>query len=110
MISRRELILGTALSALYGLGCQKPPPPPPKQLPARRTTYEGVDVIEVFPQFADEQSPIIVAIHGMGDAPEPWAETWGRFPGRVHAVIPRAFDRFGPGWSWFEFKDGMTDE
>jgi phospholipase/carboxylesterase len=108
MISRRELILGIPVSLV--VACTKPAPPPPKEIAPRRVTYEGVDVIEIFTQSAGEHSPIIVAIHGMGDSPEPWAETWKRFPGRAHVVIPRAFDRYGPGWSWFEFKDGMTDE
>src|SRR5262249_31768313 len=39
-----------------------------------------------------------------------WVEDWRRFPAKVQIALPRAFDPYGPGFSWFEFKDGMTDE
>jgi phospholipase/carboxylesterase len=67
-------------------------------------------MIELFPHEADESSPLIVAIHGMGDRPDRWVEDWRRFPTRVQIALPRAFDAYESGFSWFQFKDGMTDE
>lgn len=67
-------------------------------------------MIELFPQDADESSPLIVAIHGMGDRPDRWVADWREFPARVHIALPRAFDAYGGGFSWFRFEDGMTDE
>ena len=67
-------------------------------------------MIELFPREADETSPLIVVIHGMGDRPERWVDDWRTFPARVHIALPRAFDPHGGGFSWFQFKDGMTDE
>jgi phospholipase/carboxylesterase len=67
-------------------------------------------MLELFPREADEKSPLIVFIHGMGGRPEQLVDHWRTFPSRVHIALPRAFDAFGTGFSWFEFKDGMTDE
>ncbi len=67
-------------------------------------------MIELFPHDADESSPLIVAIHGMGDRPDRWVDDWRTFPARAHIALPRAFDPYGSGFSWFQFKSGMTDE
>lgn len=64
---------------------------------------------ELFLEGADESSPLLVAIHGMGDDPARWVEPWRAFPGRVHLALPRAFHRHGGGFSWFQFEPGMTD-
>jgi phospholipase/carboxylesterase len=76
----------------------------------RTTTHAGVEFLELFPNGADERSPLIVAIHGRGGRPEDWADAWRSFPKKAQIALPRAFDPFGPGYSWFEFRDGMTDE
>ena len=52
-------------------------------------------MIELFPQDADESSPLVVAIHGMGDRPDRWVDDWRRFPARVQIALPRAFDPHG---------------
>jgi phospholipase/carboxylesterase len=111
MLSRRDLLVTGLAAALStglgtsGLACAR------SKTPAwpRRTKYEGVDFIELFPGDADETAPLVVAIHGMGDKPDNWIESWRTFPGKAQIVLPRAFTKYGEGWSWFEFKDGMTD-
>jgi phospholipase/carboxylesterase len=75
----------------------------------RRSKYEGVDFIELFPAGADESAPLVVVVHGMGDKPDAWIEPWSTFPGRAQLVLPRAFTKYGDGYSWFEFREGMTD-
>lgn len=111
MLTRRDMLLGLGAAAASGHflgGCTRArsnSPPWP-----RTTTHEGVEMIELFPRDADESSPLIVAIHGMGDRPDRWVDDWRTFPARVHVALPRAFDPYGSGFSWFEFKDGMTDE
>ncbi|MBX3211572.1 MAG: dienelactone hydrolase family protein [Labilithrix sp.] len=110
MLTRRRILLGLGAAALapHGAGCTRTraarPPWP------RTTTHDGVEMIELFPQDADESSPLIVAIHGMGDRPDRWVADWREFPARVHIALPRAFDAYGGGFSWFRFEDGMTDE
>lgn len=76
----------------------------------RRTRHEGVEFIELFPSDADESSPLVVAVHGMGDRPEHWIESWRSFPAKVQIALPRAFTRHGDGFSWFELRDGMSDD
>ena len=108
MLSRRDVLSGglggLALAALAP-ACARPKAP---SWP-RRTKYEGVDFIELFPNEADESTPLIVAVHGMGDKPDNWIDTWSAFPGRAQVVLPRAFTKYGEGFSWFEFREGMTD-
>ncbi|MBX3188863.1 MAG: dienelactone hydrolase family protein [Labilithrix sp.] len=106
MLSRRDVLTGglAALTTFTACARSKAPSWP------RRTKYEGVDFIELFPKDADEAAPLVVAIHGMGDKPDAWIDTWSAFPGRAQIAMPRAFTRHGDGYSWFEFRDGMSDE
>jgi len=109
MLSRRDVLSGGIAAIAAGAtatACARPKAP---SWP-RRTKYEGVDFIELFPNGADETSPLIVSIHGLGDKPDNWIDSWTAFPGRAQVVLPRAFTKYGEGWSWFEFRDGATDE
>jgi phospholipase/carboxylesterase len=111
MLSRRRILLGlgaTAFGATAIGACTRSRSSTTSS--PRTTTHEGVEMIELFPRDADESSPLIVAIHGMGDRPDRWVDDWRNFPARVHIALPRAFDPHGNGFSWFQFKDGMTDE
>ena len=107
MLSRRDVLRAGLLTFLpAGASCARP-----KTVSwPRRTKYEGVDFIELFPGDADETAPLVVAIHGMGDKPDNWIESWRTFPAKAQIVLPRAFTKYGEGFSWFEFRDGMTDE
>lgn len=112
MLTRRHVLLGLGAVAIGGAplvsGCTRARSGAPSW--PRTTTHEGVEVIELFPRGADEGAPLVVAIHGMGDRPDRWVETWRQFPRRVEIALPRAFDAYGDGFSWFAFEDGMTDE
>jgi phospholipase/carboxylesterase len=109
LLSRRNLLGLLGSTGLLGLppalGCARARSP---SWP-RRTKYEGVDFIELFPGDADESAPLVVAIHGMGDKPDNWIDSWRTFPARVQIALPRAFTKYGEGYSWFEFRDGMSD-
>jgi phospholipase/carboxylesterase len=112
MLSRRDVVrlgLGTGLGA--GLVAWLPTACARSKTVAwpRRTRYEGVEFIELFPNDADESAPLVVAMHGMGDSPDNWIESWRTFPAKAQIVLPRAFTKYGDGWSWFEFRDGMSD-
>lgn len=108
LLTRRAFQLGLASLA----ACKTTPPV--EATSSRTRTVEGVELIDVFTakdgKRATETSPLIVAIHGMGDRPDRWLPEWEKFPERAEIVLPRAFDPHGGGYSWFEFKDGMTDE
>jgi phospholipase/carboxylesterase len=114
MLSRRDLVrMGVAAALTTGasaLGVSLGACARSKTVAwPRRTKYEGVDFIELFPGDADESAPLVVFIHGMGDKPDSWIDTWRTFPAKAQIVLPRAFTKYGDGWSWFEFRDGMTD-
>lgn len=104
MLSRRDLLLSTA--SLFLAGCAKS-----RAISwPRKTVIEGVEFLELFPREADESSPVVVAMHGRGDRPERWVDTWSQFPGRARIALPRAFSRFGEGFEWFPLRDDQTDE
>jgi phospholipase/carboxylesterase len=106
LLRRRDVLLGTlALAA-----CRQKEDPPPRPTGPRTRDYDGVEMIELFPHDADESSPIIVAVHGMGDRPERWVDDWQKFPARARIALPRAFHPYSGGFSWFALRDGMTDE
>lgn len=119
MLSRRDVLrlatsagalgalgaLGGVGVSLGGAGCARPKRP---SWP-RRSKHEGVDFIELFPGNADETAPLVVFVHGMGDKPDNWIETWKAFPSPAQIVMPRAFSKYGEGYSWFELHDGMSD-
>jgi phospholipase/carboxylesterase len=76
----------------------------------RRTSYDGVEVIELFTRGADASAPLVVAMHGLGDRPEAWVSTWRAFPARAHIALPRAFDPAGDGYSWFPIRVGDLND
>lgn len=105
MLSRRDVLRFAASASLVVGGCARSKTP---SWP-RRSKHEGVDFIELFPGEADESAPLVVAVHGMGDKPDNWIETWKAFPARAQIVLPRAFTKYGDGFSWFDLRDGMSD-
>mgnify|MGYP000913348942 CR=1 FL=1 len=108
MLTRRAL-LSSGL-ATFALACSREAKKSAAPSWPRQTSREGVDFIELFPHGATEESPILVAIHGRGDRPENWVDTYRSFPHAARIVLPRAFTPFGSGFSWFDLHDGMSDE
>lgn len=108
MLSRRRFLLGTLLP-LAAPGCSRPPKPRAIAWP-RTSVHEGVTFIELFPHGADESSPIVVAVHGRGDRPDRWVDTWKELPAAARIALPRAPTPLGDGYSWFPLREGMTDE
>jgi len=104
MPRRRDFLLGAATLGLGGLSvaCSKP----------RRVTssvHAGIDFTELVHKEPDDTLPIVVAIHGLGGAPEHWIEGWMPFPGRARIVLPRGFERHEEGFSWFPWATNMKD-
>lgn len=110
------------LVALVGIIACTPKPSPSEQTseaasaasgtPAwpRTTTHAGLEAIELFPNGATERSPLIVAIHGLGDRPQHWVEGWKNFPAKAQIVLPRAFTPYDDGYSWFEYRPDVTPD
>lgn len=54
---------------------------------------------------ADDELPMIVAIHGLGDQPRNFAHLFDNFTERARVILPRGIDPTqGGGWSWFPFR------
>jgi phospholipase/carboxylesterase len=86
-------------SALEG-----PPAPAAVEAPPwRRGEAAGIEFIEWMGGDAEFEDvvPIVVAIHGLGDAPENFVHLVEGFDTPSRFIVPRAIDPHGEGWSWF---------
>ncbi|MCB9792450.1 MAG: alpha/beta fold hydrolase [Alphaproteobacteria bacterium] len=54
--------------------------------------------------------PLIVAMHGRGDAPERFARLFDPWEGPGRLLLPQAPFAYGPGWSWFTVSVRDGDE
>lgn len=52
----------------------------------------------------DATLPMLVAIHGLGDTPENFANLVRDLPVQARVIVPRAIDDNVPGWSWFPIR------
>ena len=81
-----------------------------KSRKVRSSVHAGVDFKELVPNQPDDTMPLVVAIHGLGGAPEHWVDGWMHFPGNAHIALPRGFDRHEEGFSWFPWSADMKSE
>src|SRR4051812_27046863 len=99
--TRREILLG---AVALGLGaCSK----------SRNVTaavHAGVDFKVLVPREVDTVYPLVVAIHGIGGAPEHWIDGFKNFPGRAQIALPRGFAKHEEGFSWFPWSANMRDD
>lgn len=67
---------------------------------------EGIQYLELVTAGADasDELPMIVAIHGLGDTPEGFANLLNGFDVPARVILPRALDPYQPGWSWFPIR------
>lgn len=112
----RAALVGTMLAGLSSsVGCRTQAPgeaEEPKKGPrpaSRAFTTEGTEILETFTNDAPDDAPIVVAIHGRGDAPVAFTALYKRYAGKVRVLAPRAYTPFGDGFSWFELREGMSD-
>lgn len=99
---RREFLLGAVSLGFGGLssGCKKP-------RKVQSSVHAGVEFKELVPVRPDAAMPLVVAIHGLGGAPEHWVDGWMHFPGNAHIALPRGFARHEEGFSWFPWTTDM---
>jgi phospholipase/carboxylesterase len=58
---------------------------------------------------ADDIVPLIVAVHGLGDRPDAFAQLFKDFPHRAHLVFPAGGLKWGEGFAWWPIT-GVIDE
>src|SRR4051812_15394743 len=78
LMLRRRFLLAVGVGVA---GCNKGAAPHALDWP-RKSAHRGIEFIELFPNNADESAPLVIAIHGRGDRPEHWVDTWRTFPAR----------------------------
>lgn len=54
-------------------------------------------------------APLVVALHGRGDTPESFSDTFHAYPTRATFVFLRGPRSYGEGASWFELHPKMTE-
>jgi predicted esterase len=54
-----------------------------------RITLAGVSFATVFERDANEQSPLLVMLHGRGDTPEGFRYAWHNFPVKLQLSLPK---------------------
>jgi len=106
--TRRAFLRGAASLGVLGLGgvaaaCGKP-------RIVRDSSHGGVHFKELVPRKPDDTLPLVVAIHGLGGAPEHWVEGWMKFAGSATVALPRGFDKHEDGFSWFAWDDAHLGE
>ena len=84
----------------YGMGHQ-----------ARWGETAGLTYLEVVQGEADfdDELPMIVAIHGLGDRPENFYGLLQQLGVKARIILPRALDAHGDGWSWFPYRARSPD-
>lgn len=58
---------------------------------------------------AGGDAPLVVALHGRGDTPESFSDTFHAYPTRATFVFLRGPRSYGEGSSWFELHPTMTE-
>jgi phospholipase/carboxylesterase len=109
----------TTLPALawvvFAIACDRGGSAPPSTIDLSREhdsaiTIEGVRFVSVFMLDANEQSPLLVMLHGRGDTAENFREMWTDIPIKLQLSIPRAPLPFHTGRQWFAWPPGTTEE
>ena len=87
------------------------PAPPEEPAPPLYEEAAGVEYLELRTADADADAelPMIVAIHGLGDRPEHFAELVRALPFPARVILPRALDDHEGGYSWFPLR-ARTDD
>ena len=123
---RRAAPLLLFLPLVLAPACDKAPPssaagpPAPSNANSAQvaSTGAGVDVgppaVDAIHEYtggatAGDGSPIIVAIHGLGDNPSSFSGLFRGFPAKAHFVIPAGGLRWGDGFAWWPIQ-GRIDE
>lgn len=92
-----------------------PVPAPAKPTPASATGWRsaaGVEYVEVITGGAgsEDRLPLIVAIHGLGDRPDNFADLVVDLPFAARVILPRGLDPVDEdGFSWFPIRARSTD-
>lgn len=89
-----------------------PPAPAPAPPPSPYRELAGVEYVELVTGKADPEArlPLVVAIHGLGDRPDRFADLVADLPVAARVVLPRGLDPVEDGgFSWFPIRARSGD-
>ena len=73
-------------------------------------TLAGVHFVELFERDANNESPLLVGLHGRGDTAEGFASVWHNFPAKLEIALALAPLPYAGGRAWFDWPPAMTDD
>ena len=73
-------------------------------------TLDGVSFTTVFEVDANEQAPLLVMLHGLGDTAKNFREAWPAIPFKLQLSFPLAPLPIGNGRQWFAWPPGTDEE
>jgi phospholipase/carboxylesterase len=91
-----------SLSLLLIAACHSSAPPSPGSGSAVPAANIEDQWIVQFPHGATDASPLVVAMHGMGDVPFNFSRAWADFPGTAELLFPRGPLTHDDGFAWYE--------
>lgn len=89
-----------------------PAPAAPPPAPAVDVGPPAVSALHVFTGGAQkgDKVPLVVAIHGLGDAPQSFKGLVEGFPGKAHFVVPAGGLSWGDGYAWWPIRGAIDDK
>ncbi|WP_437972273.1 dienelactone hydrolase family protein [Sorangium sp. So ce260] len=94
-----------------GSGRDAPPAAPVASAPATAAPV-ALEYLEEVTGGADrsEALPLVVAIHGLGDRPESFAELLSGADVKARLIVPRGLTPYGDGYSWFPLQRALASD
>lgn len=106
---RRCGVIRIVFAVVALMACQQSKAPPAKeQAPA--VVVGEIQFVEKQVGAVTEGSPLIVAIHGLGDTPENFIELFGDAPFAAAVLAPRGPIPYGDGFAWYHPPTASTHE
>lgn len=104
------LLVVLVLTACHGAPAREAPRPA-REAPAVEPALGFVEITTAGAP-ASARLPTILAIHGLGDTPESFAEIFRGFPVPARVIAPRAPTPWGEGFAWMttRVRDGQEAE
>ena len=82
----------------------------PAPCTAKEQTVGGVRFLLRYCGGADDNAPLIVAIHGKGAIPEHMARVYEQFDERAEFAVPVGPTPFEKGFEWFDWPKGVNED
>jgi len=93
-------------------GAPAPAPARPDEAPVRPVSAKpSLELLEITTGHvgASDPAPLVVALHGLGDRPDSFADVFQGLTTDARIVLPHSKTRYSDGWAWFPPGAGTSD-